>query len=398
MPADAPGSVPGPADDLPPLVDHHCHGVIRHDLDPGTFAGYLTESDRPPAAGTTFFDTQAGFAVRRWCPPLLDLPAHCPPDRYLARRRALGPDETRRRLLRATGIGTYLLDTGLPGDLTGPTETAAAGGGVGHEVVRLETLAEHTAAAVPDADDLLDALALAVRDAARSAVAFKTVVAYRHGLALAPERPDTDAVHAAARAWWAAGTPRLTDPVLLRHLIWLAVATGRPLQLHTGFGDPDLRLDHADPALLTDLVRATADTGTDLVLLHCYPYHRQAAYLAAVFPHVHADIGLTLTHTGPRATAVLAEFLELAPFGKLLFSTDAYGLPELYVVGSALFRTALAGVLGEWTASGAWSEDDARRVGAMIAAENARRVYGLPAHGVTPPDGRPRAQGGSPAP
>ncbi|TJZ56984.1 amidohydrolase [Streptomyces piniterrae] len=379
MTANAPGPGTGTDDGLPPLVDHHCHGIIRHQPDPGTFAAYLTESDRPPAAGTTFFDTQTGFAVRRWCPPLLDLPAHCPPDAYLARRRDLGPDETRRRLLGATGIGAYLLDTGLPGDLTGPAETAEAGGGTGYEVIRLETLAERVAAGSHDAEDFTDTLDHAVRNAAHTAVAFKTVAAYRHGLALDPQPPTSEAVHTAARDWLAAGPPRLTDPVLLRHLIWLAVATGRPLQLHTGFGDPDLRLDHADPTLLTGLARATADTGTDLVLLHCYPYHRQAAYLAAVFPHIYADVGLTLTHTGPRATAVLAEFLELAPFGKLLFSTDAYGLPELYTVGSALFRTALTSVLGDWTASGAWSAEDAGRVGAMIAAENARRVYQLPA-------------------
>ncbi|WP_310724540.1 amidohydrolase family protein [Streptomyces sp. N2A] len=399
MPADARASGTRFDDGLPPLVDHHCHGVLRHEPDAATFASYLTESDRPPAAGTTHFDTQTGFAVRRWCPPLLDLPAHCPPERYLARRRELGPDETHRRLLGATGIGAYLVDTGLPGDLTGPDETAAAGGGTGHEVVRLETLAERTAAAVADggggsgggsgggaaadadAEEFTDALTRAVQEAARTAVAFKTVAAYRHGLALAPEPPSAGTVHTAARTWLAAGAGRLTDPVLLRHLVALAVATGRPLQIHTGFGDPDLRLDHADPALLTDLVRATAGTGTDLVLLHCYPYHRQAAYLASVFPHVYADVGLTLSHTGPRATTVLAEFLELAPFGKLLFSTDAHGLPELYVVGSALFRTALSEVLGAWTASGAWSADDAHRVGAMLAAENARRVYGLGAAG-----------------
>ncbi|MFH8552870.1 amidohydrolase family protein [Streptomyces celluloflavus] len=377
MTGDAPGPGPAPDDGLPPLVDHHCHGVLRGELDDAAFAAHLTEADGPPAAGTTFFDTQTGFAVRRWCPPLLGLPAHCPPDRYLARRRELGPAETRRRLLAATGIGTYLVDTGLPGDLTGPAETAGAGGGTGHEVVRLETLAERVAAGARDAEAFTDALDHAVRDAARTAVAFKTVAAYRHGLALDPRPPAPDAVHTAVRAWLAAGAPRLTDPVLLRHLVWLAVATGRPLQLHTGFGDPDLRLDHADPALLTDLVRATAGTGTDLVLLHCYPYHRQAGYLASVFPHVYADIGLTLTHTGPRAAALLAEFLELTPFGKLLFSTDAYGLPELYVVGSALFRTALAAVLGDWTATGAWSAADAGRVGALITADNARRVYGL---------------------
>jgi predicted TIM-barrel fold metal-dependent hydrolase len=376
MAAPAPGPL---ADDgsLPPLVDHHCHGVLRHPTAPAEFAAHLSESDRPPATGTSFFDTQAGFAVRRWCPPLLGLPAHSAPGAYLARRRELGPDETTRRLLRATGIGSYLVDTGIPGDLTGPAETAAAGDATGHEVVRLETLAERLGAGTRDAGEFTETLAHGIHAAARTAVAFKSVAAYRHGLALDARPPDPGAVRTAAHTWLAAGAPRLTDPVLLRHLVELAVATGLPLQLHTGFGDPDLRLHHTDPALLTDFARATADTGTPLVLLHCYPYHRQAAYLASVFGHVYADIGLALTHTGPRAAAVLAEFLELAPFGKLLFSTDAYALPELYAVGAAHFRTALATVLRDWTASGAWSAEDARRVGAMIAADNARRVYGL---------------------
>ncbi|KOG91604.1 amidohydrolase, partial [Streptomyces varsoviensis] len=203
----------------------------------------------------------------------------------------------------------------------------------------------------------------AVRAAARTAVGFKSVAAYRHGLALAPEPPAPYAVHTAARAWLTGrrAGDRVTDP----------------LQLHTGFGDPDLRLDRADPVLLTDFVRATAGAGGPLVLLHGYPYHRQAAYLANVFPHVYADVGLSLTHTGTRAEAVLAEFLELAPFGKLLFSTDAYGLPELYVVGAELFRTALRALLGRWVEDGAWSAPDAERVAALIAARNARRVYGL---------------------
>ncbi|KAA6212788.1 amidohydrolase [Streptomyces albofaciens JCM 4342] len=372
--------------DLPPLVDQHCHGVLRGALSAADFESYLTESDRPAAAGTTFFDTQTGFAVRRWCPPLLGLAPHCTPGEYLARRRELGAAETRRLLLGGTGIGTYLVDTGLPGDLTGAHETAEAGGGTGHEIVRLETLAERVAAGVRAAgEEAADAsaevftagLADAVRDAARTAVGFKSVAAYRHGLALAPEPPTAADVATAARTWLATGTHRLTDPVLLRHLLWLAIATGRPLQLHTGFGDPDLRLHHSDPALLTDFAHATAGTGTDLVLLHCYPYHRQAGYLAHAFPHVYADVGLSLGHTGPGATAVLAAFLELTPFGKLLFSTDAYGLPELYTVGSAAFRTALEEVLGGWVRSGAWSAADATRVAGLVGAGNARRVYGL---------------------
>ena len=366
--------------ELPPLVDHHCHGVVRGELGIAAFETYLTESDAPAAPGTTYFDTQTGFAVRRWCPPLLGLEPHCPPASYLARRRELGSHETTRRLLHGSGIGTYVVDTGLPGDLTTPGELAAAGGGAQREIVRLERLAEDVAGTCDSPGALVEGIAEAVHAAARTAAGFKSIAAYRHGLGLAPEPPAPGEVRHAAGAWLdarRAGGTRLDHPVLLRHLLWTAVATGLPLQLHTGFGDPDLRLDHADPALLTDFARATAGTGTDLVLLHCYPYHRQAAYLANVFPHVHADVGLALTHVGARAGAVLAEFLELAPFGKLLFSTDAYGLPELYVTGAEVFRCAVRDVLGGWVADGAWSAADARRVAAMVAADNARRLYRL---------------------
>ncbi|MFC5724266.1 amidohydrolase family protein [Streptomyces gamaensis] len=372
-----------PDSGIGPLVDHHCHGVVRHGLDEDGFASYLTESDLPPATGTTFFDSQLGFAVRRWCPPLLGLPAHCPPADYLARRRELGVRKAAELLLRATGIGDFLVDTGLPGDLTTPDELASAAGTRAHEVVRLETLAERAADTSDGHRSFLDSLATAVQEAARTGVGFKSVVAYRYGLDLPPDPPPPGEVRAAADRWLAARAPggRVRDPVLLRHLLWSAVATGLPLQLHTGFGDPDLRLDRCDPLLLTDFVRAVRPTGCPLVLLHTYPYHRGAAYLANVYPHVFTDVGLALAHTGVRARTVLAETLELAPFGKVLFSTDAYGLPELYLVGARLFTHALGGLLTEWVDEGAWSPGDAARAARLIASGNARRLYGLDSPG-----------------
>ncbi|MFG3285629.1 amidohydrolase family protein [Streptomyces sp. NPDC048111] len=366
-----------------PLVDHHCHGVLRSDPGDGAFEAFLTESDAPAAAGTSFFDTQLGFAVRRWCPPLLGLEPHCPPERYLARRRELGAEEANRLLLSASGIGTYLVDTGLPGDLTGPAELARLGSAAAREIVRLEHLAERTAeragagAQALDPDKFLALLAEAVGAAARGAAGFKSVAGYRYGLDLVPEPPGPAELREATAGWLAAGAGRITSPVLLRHLLWSAADTGLPLQIHTGFGDPDLRLHRCDPLLLTDFVRAVRPTGCRLVLLHGYPYHRNAGYLAHVYPHVYADVGLSLAHTGTRAQAVLAEFLELAPFGKLLFSTDAYGLAELYVVGARLYREALDRLLNSWTGSGAWSGEDARRVAELISAGNAERVYGL---------------------
>ncbi len=371
---------------LPPLVDQHCHGVVTGQLGIGSFEPYLTEAHAAAAPGTTYFDTQTGFAVRRWCPPLLGLEAHCPPAHYLARRRELGGYESARLLLGGSGIGTFLVDTGLVGDLTGPLEIADASGGTAYEIVRLETVAEQVADTSGTAESFIANLAEAVYSASHTAIAFKSVAAYRHGLALPAAPPGPAAVRAAAADWLGTRPAggRVTDPVLLSHLLWTAVATGLPLQLHTGFGDPDLRLDHADPALLTDFVRATDGLGTPLVLLHGYPYHRQAAYLAHVFPHVYADVGLALTHTGARAAAVLAETLELAPFGKLMFSTDAYGLPELFVVGARLFTHAIDRLFADWVADGAWSAPDAARVAALLVSGNARRLYGIPAPGSHP--------------
>ncbi|MGY0487238.1 amidohydrolase [Streptomyces sp. WG-D5] len=359
--------------DTPSLVDQYCHGVLRTELGLGTFEAHLGRGEGPPAPGTTFFDTQTGFAVRRWCPPLLGLEPHCPPARYLARRRELGVVEAGRRLLRGSGITTYLMDTGLADDLTGPAEMASAAQCEAHEIVRLELLAEQVADTSGTVESFLANLAESVHGAASGAVAFTSVAGVRHGLALAPQPPGPGEVRGAAGRWLAGRQVggALTDPVLLRHLLWIAVASGRPLQLRWG------HLDHTDPVALADFARATAGLGTDVVLLHGYPYHRHAAHLAGLFPHVYADLGPALARTGARAAGLLAEFLELAPFGKLLFSTGAQGLPELHVVGARLFRQALGRVLGEWVADGAWSLGDAQRVATMIASGTARRVYGL---------------------
>ncbi|MGP3973850.1 amidohydrolase family protein [Streptomyces sp. 8N114] len=384
--------MPTSAPAFPPLIDQHCHGVLRVGPDPAAFEGYLTEAHVPrrpaPAVGATaeetgppfsYFDTQLGFAVRRCCAPVLGLDPHCEPAAYLRRRAELGTTEVTGRLLRASGISAFLVDTGLPGPLLTPGELAETASAEAHEIVRLERLAERAADTARDTHTFLAEVSDGVREAARTARGFKSVVAYRCGLDLDPAPPGTSEIYAAADRWLASRVQggRLSDPVLERHLLWSAVRTGLPLQLHTGFGDPDLRLDRCDPLLLTDFIRAAAPYGAPLILLHCYPYHRGAGYLAAVFPHVYADFGLTLTHTGARARQVLVELLELTPFGKLLFSTDAYGIPELYLVGARLFREAMTDLTEQWVERDEWSPSDAQRVTAMIAGGTARRLYGL---------------------
>jgi len=369
------------------LVDHHVHPALATELSHGEFEELITESDRPVPPGTTRFDSQLGMAIRRWCCPVLGLPASAPAQAYLDRRRELGAAEVTRRLLRAAGVGQLLIDTGYLRDgmlgLAAMAEAAAAGVA---EVVRLESVAEQAiVAGAGSAAGFAERFRAALWERTSSACGVKSIAAYRFGLDLDPRPPAAAEVARAAGGWrrqidagGQAVPVRVTDPVLLRFLLWAGVDRGLPVQIHTGFGDPDVDLRRSDPLLLRGFCELTQERGVPLMLLHCYPYHRQAGYLAHAYPHVYLDVGLAINHVGARAAAVVAESLELAPFGQVLFSSDAWGPPELHYLGALLWRRATAGVLGSWVESGDWALADAIRVAEMIGARNARRVYRLP--------------------
>jgi predicted TIM-barrel fold metal-dependent hydrolase len=366
-----------------PLVDHHCHGVVTRPLDRAGFEALISEGGAP-APGLTNFDTPVGMAIRRECAPVLGLPAHAAPEAYVTRRAELGAAEVNRRFLATTGTAAFGVDTGFrPDGLTSPAELAELAGlpGSGHEVVRLEAVAEAVAADGVEPADLAGAVAERLSAAvAGGAIGVKTVAAYRTGLDVDPAPPAPADVLRAAAVWLAAGPGpdgwRLADPLLTRMLLGLAVDLGRPIQVHVGFGDADIRMHRADPSLLTDWLHTHR---VPVMLLHCWPWHRQAAYLAAVHPHAYLDLGLTMTYAAGRATALLEEVMEIAPFGKLLYSSDAFGVAEFYHLGATTFRRALAGVLGARVAAGEWPAADAARVAGLVAWGNACRVYGLPA-------------------
>jgi len=363
------------------LVDHHVHGAMMGDVDGAAFEAGFSESPWAAPAGTTHLDSQLGFAVRRWCAPVLDLPPHVDAHAYLLRRRELGAQEVTHRLLLASGVGWFLVETGYRAEQTlGPVEMAAASGATASEIVRLESIAEEVAVSGVQAAEFADRFASTLDERARHAVGFKSVIAYRYGLDFDPDPPSVADVRRAAGQWLGrreTGELRLTDPVLLRHLLWMGVDRGLPLQFHIGYGDPDLTLHRCDPSLMTDFLRRVQDRKMPVMLLHCYPYHRTAGYLAHVFPHVYLDVGLAVNYTGARSRALVAESLEVAPFGKLLFSSDAWGPAELHHLGAVLWRRAMASVLGEWVQSGEWSSADAVRVAQMVGADNAKRVYRL---------------------
>lgn len=359
------------------LVDHHCHGLVPHDVDQLEFESFITEAEKP-AAGTTAFDSLLGLSVRRWCAPVLGLPAHASAADYLTARRELGFAEASKCLLAASRTATMLVDTGYrPRELLDPSELGVLARAETHTVARLEAIVEQVADDGTTAHDFARTVAQAVAAACKHAIALKSIAAYRTGLDLAGRPPSEDEVARAAAAWLpmrAETRCRLTDRTLILCAVWAGVDTGLPIQFHTGIGDVDEGLHRSNPVLLTEFCRAVS---SPIVLLHCYPYHREAAWLAQVLPNVYIDVGLAATYTGGRAATVVAEALELAPFSKLLYSSDAFGLAELYFLGALRFRQACRTVLGGLVTAGEATEVDAVRIAEMFGAGNARSLYGL---------------------
>lgn len=362
------------------LIDHHVHGTFTEDIDRPTFEFSINEgSNDPVPPWMTNFDSPLGLSIRRWCAPLLGLQARADGEEYWKRRCEFGPDELATTMLRAAGVSHWIVDTGFKGDqITTHHRLAELASGRSSEIVRLERVAEDLIDGGTSAQDYPEAMRAALASAARdpAVVGTKTIVAYRTGFDIDWNRPtDSDVVAHARELAARPGTTRVDDPILISFGVHEAAAHGLPIQVHVGFGDRDLDLHRCDPLLLLPLLRILPPV--PVLLLHCYPYHRQAGYLAQAFDQVNFDVGLAVNYLGTRSAGLVAEALETAPFAKQLYSSDAFGPPELHVLGSVLWRRAMGVVLGDWIRSGDCGESDALRIVDMIGTANAQRVYGV---------------------
>ena len=370
--------------DAIPIVDNHCHSLLRHQPpDDDAFRIHLTESTFPDIARDHISTSLAYHWAIRELAVLLD--CEPTPDAVHAARRDRGVEWLTREVVERGRFKTWLIDTGYGADTTFSLgELRDLAPCRIEEVLRLEPLIERLILDAATFDGFLDAYRAAIsglRD--RGIVGMKSVLAYRTGLHIEEVHRD-DAARAFATVHETAkrdGRLRIESKPLLDHLIVLAVSEsarqGIPIQFHTGLGDPDLDLTLVDPAALRILF-ADRFRAAPIVLLHTgYPYVRSLAYLAAMFPNVYADMGETILFAPGEATEIYRELIGLAPASKLLFSTDASLVPELYWVGARIGRRALGRVLDEHIADGAIDERTAMDWAERMLWRNSEAVYGL---------------------
>lgn len=350
------------------LVDHHAHGILGEP--PATldeFRGLFSESPDPRqwphvANAATYRRAIRELAGQLGCEGT---------ERAVYERRlATAPDDYAAGLLGATGTELLLVDDGYP-----PPEQGLDWRRMGElagcrslPVMRIERVAEEALAGS------FGEFRARVRETVGTArengfAALKTIAAYRTGLDIGPPDPlaAEEAFETAARGG------RLEAKPLLELALWDALEANErdplPVQIHAGFGDSDLFLPRVQPGYLKPVVERFRET--PFVLLHCYPYVREAGWLAHVYGNVFFDLSLTIPHVA-RPQAAIQEALELAPFSKLLYASDAARAPELYFLAARWWRQSLAVVLPELLGEG-----DAEEAGRAILRENALSLYSL---------------------
>lgn len=364
-----------------PLIDQHGHNLLRPEVAvdypyPAAFTqGYDPEMIDRHARHTLFYRRSL-----REIGTLLDCEAK--EEVILARRQALGLEKLCEICFNSGKIEAIYLDDGLQPDAILPLSWHKRFVGV-KRVLRLEVLAEQLIPQTEDFETFLTRFLEEIDPPPEEVVAFKSIVCYRTGLEIDNVTTKVAKEHFHILKQQLAGDRSLrlvNKPLidfLLQQALLIAAKYRLPVQFHTGFGDPDLDLRWANPLLLRPLLESPQYRQVPFVLLHAaYPYMREVGYLASVYPQVYLDFGLAvpfLSFSGMRNT--LRQLLELAPTNKIMYSSDAKFIPELYYLAAKWGRQILAEVLDEAIASGELTATEAETIAIAILRQNALDLY-----------------------
>jgi hypothetical protein len=241
----------------------------------------------------------------------------------------------------------------------------------------IDDLLEHGASTA----DVLEQVTTFMADsAAGGCVGFKTIIAYRTGLAVAPDVDIADADRSLDPGLPVRRRGKTLRDLVLRTACGVAADLDLPIQVHTGFGDPELRLAESNPLLLEDLLRCPEGTAATIVLIHgSHPWEREAAYLAMAKPNVYTELSLSNLFAPLGTADRLLTLLDLAPREKVLVGSDGHGAPETIWFGCRMLAEAWQTVAERLLAAGL-GEGRVAETRDAVFDHNARRVYRLAEH------------------
>jgi predicted TIM-barrel fold metal-dependent hydrolase len=395
--------VPAPLVDLSgaDIVDNHCHGLVVDELlkaDAATFEArltltgqaYITSNQDDPAVWRSIETLVEGNAYslisRRWLCEFLN----CPEDpASLARARdsvmRADPVGYTRRLLADQNIVELVADEGYTHMPVGGAELERLVAIPVHRVARIESFIDDLKARqdLRNLDEFADALQQRLDQAAADprTIALKSVIAYRTGLDIAAEPARSEAASAFHRWRAAAWADSRADskPVrdyLLHRAMEIIQRHDIALHIHCGDGDPDVVFAHSRPQDLFSFLRRYHRQ--PIVLMHAgHPWSEEAAYIAAILPHVYIDLSVLIPWASLNIESHLSRLIGMMPSSKLLYSSDQVYEPELFWLPARFARRALERALGAAADAGYLTPAAGQAIGHGILAGNTRRVHGI---------------------
>jgi predicted TIM-barrel fold metal-dependent hydrolase len=368
-----------------PIVDNHCHPPLKSRIETeSAFKQFFTESFDPRIVSDHVQHTLFYQQSLRDIGALLNRE----PDvqTLLTERNRLGTAELVRKIVQHSNIKGLVMDFGYQGDVSHSIDDVR---GMLREldcscmyVLRLETRAEQLMIQHPDFDGFISAFTEDLTDLrAKGVTALKSIIAYRSGLDIQPttEAQASEAFNRVLRDYSESNTPiRLASKPLLDYLIVIALKSASsqriPVQFHTALGDPDVDLLKANPLHLKPIFDDPEFREVPIVLLHCYPYLREAAYLTNMYANAYLDLSMTVPMLNFTAHRALEDVLGMAPTSKILYGSDAPSLVDFLWLGAVSIRRSLGRVLSNWMEQGL-PESEAERIAHQILHQNAERLY-----------------------
>lgn len=365
------------------FVDNHAHSILKRqsDLDAFTIRSAFSESRSRQVIEN---DVPSSLHYRHMLRELKWPTGFRDEADLIDSRSKIAQAEYIRTLWDDVYIIGMIIDDGFVSDQMMPlVELAAASGRTLYHCRRIENVIEKCISKAKTFDECWEDFTTSLFvENPYAPVALKTIMAYRGGLQLdAVTKDEAAADFVDAKKQFNSGSMRIERRPLYHYLLLqafeLAGCYDIPVQVHTGLGDDDANIVDSDPAQFQSVIKMPTLQHTKFVLLHCYPYVRQAAMLCALYPNVYMDLSLSINLISPAASHMVLEALACAPSTKLLAGTDGHTCPESHWYAVRSWKQALSRALDELMENHFIDLHDGERIAADVLHANAIRLYKL---------------------
>ncbi len=367
-----------------PVIDNHCHPYL-FEVNPARYEPLDTFVGTRDGSAESIAHRDA-MIYQRWATRELAAFLGCAPtiEAVAKARAAVGDEGTYvKRLFASEGVQGLVIDTGYPQPPVDMTRFRERVPTTLYPVYRIEPpIKALLDRRVSDFSEFVRAFEDGIRRAIREEgfIAVKSIIAYRTGLDLDLAN-EPDGMGAAGLAMALAEPDRMMASKVLRdHLIFRVLRLCRDLDvsfhIHTGIGDPDIVLARCNPALLNETLKQPQYRETRVVLIHCYPYVEEASWMASALPNVWMDLSEGVPFALVATDRIFEKALDLAPFNRIFFGSDAFSGPEQTWLAAKVSKQALARVLGTLHERGYITAGEGPEIAEAILIGNAKRMYG----------------------